>query len=75
MAIASVIVEIEDGTSEAVLGSIAQIAQTTVYGIKKNQIVTVIEGGNSREIDEVIRQLSALDKVIGVYPVYAGDDE
>jgi nitrate reductase NapAB chaperone NapD len=75
MAIASVIVEIEDGASETVLGSIAQIAQATVYGIKENQIVTVIEGGDSREIDAVIRQLSVLDKVIGVYPVYAGDYE
>jgi nitrate reductase NapAB chaperone NapD len=75
MAIASVIVEIEDGASDAVLGGIAQIARATVYGIKENQIVTVIEGGDSREIDEVIRQLSGLDKVIGVYPVYAGDYE
>ena len=75
MAIASVIVEIEDGASEAVLGGIAQIAQATVYGIKENQIVTVIEGGDSRELDKVIRQLSVLDKVIGVYPVYAGDYE
>jgi len=75
MAIASVIVEIEDGASDAVQGSIAQIARATVYGIKENQIVTVIEGGDSREIDEVIRQLSVLDKVIGVYPVYAGDYE
>ncbi len=75
MAITSVIVEIEEGESDAVLGSIAQMARATVYGIKENQIVTVIEGGDSREIDEVIRQLSALDKVIGVYPVYAGDYE
>ena len=75
MAIASVIVEIEDGASDAVLGSIAQIARATVYGIKENQIVTVIEGGDSSAIDEVIGQLSGLDKVIGVYPVYAGGYE
>jgi nitrate reductase NapAB chaperone NapD len=75
MPIVSVIVEIEEGSAETVLSGIARIVPASVYGVKENQIVTVIEGGDTQAVGDIIRQLSAVDKVIGVYPVYAGNYE
>ena len=75
MAVASVIVEIEGDFSEAVLSSLAKIHNASVYGIKENQIVTVIEGDTPHTIEETIKQLYSLEGVIGVYPVFAGDYE
>ncbi len=75
MAVASVIVEFENGSGEAVLDSLARINNVSVYGIKDNQIVTVIEGEDMQVIDNTIKGLYTIDKIIGVYPVYAGDYE
>jgi nitrate reductase NapAB chaperone NapD len=75
MPIASVIVEVREGSSETVLGSLARIPQASVYGTKENQIVTVIEEGTPAAIDAVVLQISALEDVIGVYPVYVGAHE
>lgn len=75
MAVASLIVEFEDGSGETVLNSLARISNISVYGIKDNQIVAVIEGEDMQVIDNTIRQLYGIANVIGVYPVYAGDYE
>ncbi|RJR13251.1 hypothetical protein C4588_01165 [Candidatus Parcubacteria bacterium] len=75
MAVASVIVEFENGTGEAVLNSLARINNVSVYGVKDNQIVTVIESDDIKSVEDTIKALYAVDKVIGVYPVFAGDYE
>jgi nitrate reductase NapAB chaperone NapD len=75
MPISSVIVEIEEGAEDVVLGGIARIPEASVFGIKNNQIVTVIDGKDTVDIESVIRTLAALEKVIGVYPVYSGSYE
>lgn len=75
MPIASVIVEVEEGAGGAVLNSLARINNISVYGIKNNQIVTVIEGNDIKTIEDTIKVLYGVDKVIGVYPVFAGDYE
>ncbi len=75
MAVASVIVEFENGAGEAVLNSLAGINNVSVYGIKDNQIVTVIDGDDMWIVEETIKRIYAIEKVIGVYPVYAGDYE
>lgn len=75
MAVASVIVEFENGNSEAVLNSLAKINNVSVYGIKDNQVVAVLEGEDMHVIDSTIKRLYSIDKIIGVYPVYAGDYE
>lgn len=75
MAVASVIVEVEADAGEAVLNSLARIDNVCVYGIKENQIVTVIEGDNIHTVGETIKGIYAIEKVIGVYPVYAGGYE
>lgn len=69
------IVEIRDGSSEAVMSSLANIANVSVFGIKDNQIVAVIEGSDPVSVDETMKALFAIEDVTGVYPVYAGDYE
>lgn len=73
MPVASVIVEVEEGTGEAVLNSLSKIDNVSVYGIKDNQIVTVIEGNELEELEDTIRILYSLNNVIGVFPVFSGD--
>lgn len=69
MPIASMVVEILDGSGERMLGKLARIPQVSVYGIKENQIVTVIEGESMAAVNETVREVSAFDEVLGVYPV------
>lgn len=73
MPVASVIVEVEEGTGEAVLNSLSKIDNVSVYGIKDNQIVTVIEGNELEELEDTISILYSLNNVIGVFPVFSGD--
>lgn len=75
MAVASVIVEVEDLSCEAVLNGLAGFNNISVYGIKDNQIVTVIEGDDMKSIEDTIKALYEIDKVIGVYPVFGGEYE
>lgn len=75
MPVASVIVEVEEGSGEAVLKSLARINNVSVFGIKDNQIVTVIEAEDIGLIDNTIKRLYTIDRVVGVYPVFAGDYE
>ncbi len=75
MPIASAVVEIQDGTSETVLGKLARIPEISVFGIKESQIVTVIEGRSPRDVDAVVKQIMTLDEVLGVYPVFAGSHD
>jgi nitrate reductase NapAB chaperone NapD len=72
MNISSAVVEIRDGEGEAVLNSLALLEKVSVYGIKDNQIVTVIEGCDMSGIQDTIKKIYGIENVIGVYPVYAG---
>ena len=75
MPISSVIVEVEAGADREVMDRIAAIPEASVYGVKDNQIVTVIDGKDTGALRCVMDALAALENVIGVYPVYAGYDE
>ncbi len=75
MAVVSVVVEVEDGTAETVLNSLAFISQISVYGVKDNQIVAVVEDDDDLlSVNRRIECIFGIDKVTGVYPVYAEDD-
>ncbi len=71
MAVASVIVEIEDNAMEQVLPDLGKVPGISVFGVKENQIVTVVEGDTLGAVNEIIKKLSEFEKVTGVYPVYA----
>jgi nitrate reductase NapAB chaperone NapD len=73
MAIASLVVEIQQGTSETVLHGLAQLPNVSVYGMKENQIVTVVEGDTIQSVDDAVKILLTMENVTGVFPVYAGD--
>ncbi|OGQ99236.1 MAG: hypothetical protein A2505_05825 [Deltaproteobacteria bacterium RIFOXYD12_FULL_55_16] len=75
MAIASVVVATEAGAVEVVLAQLAQLPNTEVHGSKENQIVTVIEADSIAALSEGMQRLAAVAQVIGVYPVYAGQEE
>jgi nitrate reductase NapAB chaperone NapD len=75
MPIASAVVEIAEGLSEAVLGSLTLIPEVSVYGVKENQIVVVMDGDSMGVIEESIRKIQLLEGVTGVYPVYSSIDE
>lgn len=72
MTISSAVVEIRNGAEEAVLNSLAHIEKVSVYGIKDNQIVMVIEDMDMPGIQDTIKKIYSIDDVVGVYPVYAG---
>ena len=57
MPVVSVIVDIENGSGEAVLHSLAVIGNVSVYGIKDTQIVAVIEGKDMKAIQNTIKIL------------------
>ncbi|MBI5213685.1 MAG: chaperone NapD [Nitrospirae bacterium] len=73
MAVTSVIVEFEDGAGEAVLNSLAMIDNVSVYGVKENQIVAVIEGKDMNSVEETMKGMYAIDRILGVFPVFSGD--
>ena len=71
MPVVSVIVEIEDGSGEAVLHSLAVIGSVSVFGVKDNQIVAVIEGKDLTAIQNTIKILYSTKNILGAYPVFA----
>ena len=71
MPVVSVIVDIENGSGEAVLHSLAVIGNVSVYGIKDTQIVAVIEGKDMKAIQNTIKILYSTKNIIGAYPVFA----
>jgi nitrate reductase NapAB chaperone NapD len=71
MPVVSVIVDIANGSGEAVLHSLAVIGNVSVYGIKDNQIVVVIEGKDMKAIQNTIKILYSTKNIIGTYPVFA----
>jgi len=75
MPIASAVVEIQEGLGEAVLGSLALMPEVSVYGVKENQIVVVMDGDSMGVIEQSIRKMQILEGVTGVYPVYSSIDE
>lgn len=72
MPIASVIVESLPGAAALTGEALAALGGISVYGSKEERIVTVIEGESPAVIDGIMRQVLAMESVIGVYPVYAG---
>lgn len=75
MPVTSVVVEVAPHTGEDLLGRLAHVPRVNVFGMKDQQIVTVIEGDTARDVEDVVKQIQELDGVIGVYPVYSGDYE
>ena len=73
MAVSSIIVTIEDGAIEQVLPRLAAVPGVSVFGVKENQIVTVVEAESLSAVNGIIKEVSEFDRVVGIYPVYAGD--
>ena len=71
MPVVSVIVDIENNSGEAVLHSLAVIGNVSVFGVKDNQIVVVIEGKDMKAIQNTIKILYSTKNIIGAYPVFA----
>jgi len=72
MTISSAVVEIRNGSSETVLNSLARIENVSVFGIKDNQIVAVIEDRDIWGMQDTMKKIYSIENVVGVYPVYAG---
>jgi len=73
MMIASMIVEIEADTEAMVLPVLNRIAGVSTYGIKDRQIVTVVEGETMTAVSDIVREISLLNRIVGVYQVFAGE--
>jgi nitrate reductase NapAB chaperone NapD len=73
MAISSIIVAIEDGAIEQVLPRLGAVPGVSVFGVKDNQIVTVVEAETLSAVNGIIKVASEFEGVIGIYPVYAGE--
>jgi nitrate reductase NapAB chaperone NapD len=70
MAVASMVLEISDGASDTVLASLGRLQQVSVYGIKEDRIVVVVEGDSVQSLEESLKMLAAIDQVTAVYPVF-----
>ena len=75
MPVSSAIVEIEEGTDEAVLSSLSSMDAVTVYGMKENKIVIVIDADSLGVIEESTMKIMSMEGVTGVFPVYSSVDE
>ncbi len=75
MPVSSAIVEIEEGTGEAILNGLSRIPEASVYGIKENKIVVVIDGDSMGTIEECTKKILSMEGVTGVFPVYSSIDE
>ncbi len=75
MPIVSVIVEIEPGASETTLGRLAGMREVSVYGMKDNQLVTVIDCPTMEAVETVLTQVRSSAGVARAYPVFVGQDE
>jgi nitrate reductase NapAB chaperone NapD len=75
MPVSSAIVEIEESAGEAVLNSISSMDEVTVYGMKENKIVIVIDADSMGIIVESTRKIMSMEGVTGVFPVYSSVDE
>lgn len=71
--ITSMIVEIEADAEGQVLPELAKIAGVSTYGIKERRIVTVVEGATMAEVTATVQEISLLERIVGVYPVYAAE--
>jgi nitrate reductase NapAB chaperone NapD len=74
MSIASVVVEIRNGASDEVLSCLARIPNISVFGMTDSQIVTVIEGDDAAVVENVLKEMQSIENVIGVYPVFVGEN-
>lgn len=75
MPVTSLIIEMCEGAGEAVMNSLAGFPNVSVYGIKDNQIVAVIDGKDIASVEDTMKALLTIKDVTGVYPVFAGDFE
>jgi nitrate reductase NapAB chaperone NapD len=75
MPVSSAIVEIEESAGEAVLSSLSSMDAVTVYGMKENKIVIVIDAHSVGIIEESTKKIMSMEGVTGVFPVYSSVDE
>ncbi len=75
MPVSSAIVEIEESAGEAVLNSLSSMDAVTVYGLKENKIVVVIDADSMGVIEESTKKIMSMEGVTGVFPVYSSVDE
>ena len=75
MPVSSAIVEIEESAGEAVLSSLSSMDAVTVYGMKDNKIVIVIDAESLGVIEESTKKIMSMEGVTGVFPVYSSVDE
>jgi len=75
MPVSSAIVEIEEGMDEAVLSSLSSMHAVTVYGMKENKIVIVIDADSLGVIEESTMKIMSMEGRTGVFPVYSSVDE
>ncbi len=75
MPVSSAIVEIEESAGEAVLSSLSSMDAVTVYGMKENKIVIVIDADSLGTIEEITKKIMSMEGVTGVFPVYSSVDE
>ncbi len=75
MPVSSAIVEIEESAGEAVLSSLSSMEAVTVYGMKENKIVIVIDADSLGVIEESTKKIMSMEGVTGVFPVYSSVDE
>ncbi len=75
MHVSSAIVEIEEGSGEAVLGGLSSMPAISVYGVKENKIVIVIDGESLDVVETSTKAIMKMEGVIGVFPVYSSVDE
>jgi len=71
MNVTGLIVEFEPGMGEAVFQGLALLDSVTVYGVRDNKIVVVIEAESVHAIGGHLKEIEKIDYVTGLSPVYS----
>ncbi|MBC8214272.1 MAG: chaperone NapD [Candidatus Marinimicrobia bacterium] len=77
MAITGVVILVEPNKAEEILYEVSHLDDVTTYGLhKENNIVAVIEGENSKNLENKINQIKdKIDGILGIFPAYANYEE
>lgn len=74
MNVTSVVVEIQPGMSGAVLHSLALMDKVSVFGVKDDKMVVVLESSSPEELEKTTAGLQDLEFVTSVNPVFTAHE-
>jgi len=67
------IVKVKDGAIDTIMKSFEDMPHISIYGAKDNQIVLLVDTDDVHVLAHKIKEIQAVNGVLGVYPVFSRD--